>query len=259
MKRIASKGLLLLSACMLATALAATSAAAFSAPEVGRCVKVAAQAGKFSSSSCTKEKAGGSYEWEPGAIKTKFVTTGGLGTLATVNGLTVVCRTEESGGEYSSPKAVAGVTVKFTGCESAALKCSTTGAGEGEIVTNLLEGRIGFESAPKHKIAFDLYPTAADGGLYVSFHCGVALHLTVAGSVLVPVSPVDKMIGPGLATTHLTLKYSAKKGHQKPEHFEGEPNDVLITELNGEKPEQSGITITSTQTSEEALEANAYA
>ena len=40
-----------------------------------------------------------------------------------------------------------------------------------------------------------------------------------------------------------TLKYAAKRGHQKPEHFEGEPNDVLITTFNEKKVEQSGITL----------------
>ena len=102
--------------------------------------------------------------------------------------------------------------------------------------------------ATKNKIAFDLYPIAADGGLYVTFNCGVSLHITVGGSVLVPLKPTNKML------TTLILKYVATKGHQKPEHFEGEPNDVLVTEINGKKPEQSGITISSTQTAEDPLE-----
>jgi len=229
------------------------SASAFSPPEVGRCVKVAAKTGHFTSSSCIKEstvKAPGSYEWLPGAVKNKLKTTGGVGTLATVGGTTVTCKTQESGGEFNSPKTVTGVTVRFTSCEATGFKCATEGAKEGEIVTNPLEGRIGIENKEKKKVALDLFPTAEDGGLYVTFNCGASLHITVGGSVLVNVLS-DKMV------STLTLKYTSSKGHQKPEHFEGEPNDVLITEINGKKPEQSGITITSTQTGEEPLEANA--
>ncbi len=253
MKRIRSGGAGL-AALLIVSALAATNASAFAPPEIGQCNKVAvAKSGKFSSASCIKEKKGGSYEWVPGAgTAAKFKTTGGAGTLETVNGTTVTCKTEESGGEFNGTKTVTGVVVKFTGCSSAGLTCGTVGAKEGEIVTNPLEGRIGFENKAKKKVAFDLFPTAADGGLYVTFNCSGALHITVGGSVLVNIKS-DKML------SSLTLKYSAKRGIQKPVKFEGEPEDVLISEINGKKPEQSGITITTTQTSEskEKLEANA--
>lgn len=257
------KILRLIGPCVAVAALvsAATSAgaSAFAPPEIGRCVKVAAGAGKFASATCTKEKKAGSYEWLPGAEKKKFATTGGLGTLATVVGTTVTCKTEDSGGEFNSSKTVAGVVVRFTSCESAGFNCATAGAKEGEIVTNSLEGRIGIEKRAfvegkevplKNKIAFDLFPTAADGGLYVTFNCGSSLHITVGGSVLVPIKAANKML------STLELKYSAKGGHQKPEHFEGEPNDVLISEINEKKPEQSGITISTKQTAEEPLEVN---
>jgi hypothetical protein len=228
----------------------AANAAAFSPPEIGRCVRVAVGTGKFSSSSCIKEKAGGSFEWEPGAVKNKFSTKGGSGLLQTVLGIAVGCKTQESGGEFNSPKTVTGVVVKFTGCESAGIKCTTAGSATGELVTNPLEGRIGFENKAKKKVAFDLYPTPADEGLYITFDCGASLHITVGGSVLVNVKS-DKML------TALTLKYKATRGVQKPEKFEGEPADVLITEINGKRPEQSGITISSVQTAEESLEVNA--
>ncbi len=258
MNRSKVTGICLLLACIV-SAVAVTNAWAFSPPEIGRCVKVAAGAGKFSSATCTKEKKAGSFEWLPGAEKKKFTTTGGVGTLSTVVGTTVTCKTEESGGEFNSSKTVSGVVVRFTTCESAGFKCATAGAKEGEIVTNPLEGKIGIEKRgivggkevpSKNKIAFDLFPTAADGGLYVTFNCGLSLHITVGGSVLVPIKTANKML------STLELKYSAKGGHQKPEHFEGEPNDILITEINEKKPEQSGITIATKQTAEEPLEVN---
>lgn len=229
------------------------SASAFAPPEVGRCVKVAAGTGHFTSASCIKEAKAtklGSYEWLPGAEKPHFKTTGGTGLLATVGGTTVACKTEESAGEFNSTKTVTGVVVRFNNCEAAGFKCATTGAKEGEIVTNELEGRIGFENKAKKKLALDLFPAPADGGLYVTFNCGVSLHITVGGSVLVNVAS-DKML------STLALNYKAKDGIQDPEHLEGEPNDVLMSEINGKLLEQAGITITSTQTGEEPLEANA--
>jgi hypothetical protein len=251
------KLLRLIAVCSVVTAVlgaGAASAFAFSPPEVGRCVKVAAGTGKFTSTTCVKLAPltkPGSYEWMPGAVKSKFKTTGGVGTLQTVSGIAVTCKTQESGGEFNSPKTVTGVVVRFTSCESAGFKCATVGAKEGEIATNPLEGKLGVENKLKHKLALDLFPTAADAGLYVTFNCGGSLHITVGGSVLVNVL-ANKMV------SALTLKYTAKLGHQKPEHLEGEPNDVLLSQINGGKVEQSGITITSTQTGEEPLEANSY-
>jgi hypothetical protein len=227
-----------------------SAASAFSPPEIGRCVKVAEGTGKFSSAACIAEKAKSSYEWVPGAVKNKFKTTGGSGTLQTVGGTAVGCKTESSGGEFNSVQTVTGVVVRFTGCKSAGFLCSTTGAKAGEIVTNALEGRIGFENQALKKLAFDLFPTAADNGLYVTFNCGGSLHVTVGGSVLVPL-PSDKM------ALSLALKYVEEKGVQKPVHFEGEPNDVLLTQINGKAAEQSGVKISSTQANEELLEANA--
>src|SRR5262249_17223558 len=148
-------------------------------PEVGRCLKVAAGKGKYSSATCTALKAKGSYEWMPTGEKLKFTTVGGVGALETANGTAVGCTTEESGGEFNSPKTITGVTVRFTGCHSLNFKCNTAGSAEGEIVTSPLEGRIGIEKrvfkegkeVPKsNKIAFDLFPKPEDNGLYVTFN-----------------------------------------------------------------------------------------
>lgn len=243
---------LCLTACITAGAVMASAASA-AAPEIGRCEKVAGN-GKFSSATCTKEEAGtkvgkGNYEWHAGAgAKNKFKSTGGSGVLETVQGTAVGCKTEESGGEVNSPKTVTGVVVRFTGCQTLGTPCSTSGAASGEIVTNQLEGKIGFEKKPK-KVAFDLFPTAADGGLYVTFTCLTTLKATVGGSVLVNITS-DKM-----ALTY-SLKYTEKKGIQKPVKLEGEPEDVLLTSLNEHVAEKSGITITTTQTDEEEMEIN---
>ena len=131
--------------------------------------------GPFQSGSCIKEspaKKPGSYEWFPGAEKRNSRRLADCGILATVAGTSVSCKTEESGGEFNSAKTVTSVVVRFTSCEAAGFTCSTAGAKAGEIVTNPLEGRIGFENKAKKKIALDLFPAATDGGLYVTFNCG---------------------------------------------------------------------------------------
>jgi hypothetical protein len=248
MRILKTTALALVAACAMSV-VAVGTASAFTPPETGRCVKVAAGAGKFTGATCIKEKAGGSFEWLPGAVKTKFTTKGGVATLQTVAGTAVGCKTETSGGEYTSPKTVANVVVLFKECASAGLKCNTTGQAEGELITNSLEGRIGFENKAKKKVAFDLFPAKGGNGLFITFNCA-GLHLEVKGEVLVNF-PSDKML------TNVTLKYSGKKGKQKPEKFEGEPPSILETSIGKAPFEQSGQTITTTQTNEEPLETNA--
>ena len=250
MKRIRIVGLCLVAVFGISAVAAADASAA--APEIGRCVKVAAGAGKFSSSTCTTEKAGGSFEWMPGAVKNKFTTKGGLATLETRNGTTVNCETETSGGEYTSPKTVGGVVVKFNGCQSGGFKCKTVGTAEGELVTKTLEGVIGIEkkgaTLKANKIAFDLFP-AGKTGLFIEFGCG-PLSVKVQGSVLVPLKPTNKM------ESSLILKYTGTKGKQKPEKFEGQPVDVLESSLHELPFEQACQRITTVQTNEEKLELN---
>jgi hypothetical protein len=51
-----------------------------------------------------------------------------------------------------------------------------------------------------------------------------------------------------------TVKYAATGGTQKPEQFESSPTDVLTNALS----EPVGLTVTETQTNEEAVEINAF-
>jgi hypothetical protein len=250
MKLMRIVGVCLVAAAALSAVAVSTASAA--APEIGRCLKVAkGVTGKFATANCTTagtpEKHG--FEWTPGFVKGHFTTKStSAATLETVTKTTVTCKTETSGGEYTGLKNVGGVVVKFNECTSAGLACSTKGSKTGELVTNVLEGVIGFENKLKKKIGFDLFPKGHTGR-FIEFVCA-GLQVSVEGSVIVPIV-ADKM-----ALTQ-TLKYKAEKGKQKPEKLEGEPVDVLLTSLNGAKAIQSGQTITTVQTDEEKLEANA--
>jgi hypothetical protein len=251
MKRFRVIGLCI-GAILALSALTATSAWAQEAPEIGRCVSHAK--GKYINNVCTKKstaKTAGSFEWESGAIKNKFAGTGGVGTLETVHAAKVTCKTEASSGDMTSSKAVGNVEVTFTGCELVGFKCSTKGAAEGEIVTNLLSGTLVWEKY-KTKVAIDLVPQS--GEWFVEFMCGPG-SAKVKGSVLAPL-PVDK------AESTLEEKFSAKKGKQKPEYYytsaTTKVKDVLFSKLGGPEAEleQSGQTITNDQVDEEVLEIN---
>jgi hypothetical protein len=241
---------------VVAFAIGAIGAASASAspPEYGRCLKAEkigkTYNGRYTNSNCTtaSESKTGKYEWFPGVLKTKMTTSGGKGALETVGKLGVGCQSESSTGEFSGTKEVKNTVVTFKGCEAAGDKCSTAGAGAGELVTNPLEGIIGFENKAAKKTAFDLYP-AGKTGLFIEFACS-ALTVAVQGSVIVPIAS-DKML------TSTVLKYKAVKGKQQVEHFEGGPTDILETSFKGGPFEQSGQTITTTLTTEEKIELNA--
>jgi hypothetical protein len=254
MKRVRFMGLSLVAALATSGVLVA-SASALEAPEMGRCVALAK--GKYTSNLCTKLATGktiGKFEWEPGAVKNKFTGVGGVGTLETVKKVKVTCKTEAANGEFTSPKTVGNIEVKFSGCVSTGFKCTSAGAAEGEIVTNLLSGKLVWENTLKTKVAIDLVPQSTE--LFVEFACGPA-NVKVKGSVMTNI-PVD------VVKTVFTQKFTAKTGKQKPEYYYTASlekiKDVLFSKLGGPAAEfeQAGQTITNNQTDEEPLELNRF-
>lgn len=243
------------------------SAASATAPEYGRCIKQTANAkkeyaGNFSDSKCTKkvteiEKAKkGKYEWFPGAVKTKFTTSGGAGVLTTVGGALVECKAQTSTGELvpGNNKEEKGIVVIFTGCKALGLPCTSPGAKEGELITNELEGLVGWTSKSAKKTALELFPAkSVVSGQFIEFTC-TGLVVKVRGKVLVPIKN-DKM------TTTETLKFKATKGKQKPETWEEAAGPQILeasfSNIGAGAYEQAGQTITSTIKGEEALELNA--
>jgi hypothetical protein len=257
MKRIRLAGLCLALAYAVG-AVAATSALA-TAPEYGRCLKKAKVEGKgYANNKCTKAGEGkkAKYEWVPGAGKTKFETKGGIGILTSTDGNKVECETESSTGEFfeGSNKEAGNMTIKFNGCESLKLVCSTPGAKAGELVTNDVEALVGWENKARKKTALELYPgKSVTSGLFIEFECS-GLVIKVKGKVLVPIKN-DEM------KTSEILKFKATAGKQKPEKWEeSSEKAILESSFKGGPYEQSGQQITSTLkefAGEEALELNA--
>lgn len=216
--------------------------------ELGRCNKVATGKGAYKSAGCTEPLAGGNFEWSPGFVKAGFTDSGGPVTLETVGKAAVTCKGETGSGEYSGAREVAGVVLRLSECELAGSKCTSTGAGTGEIVTSTLEGALGWREKAGNKVALDLFPAGGTGSL-LEATCGTS-SLVVRGSVIGPITPVNNM------SASFSLKYKQTKGKQTTEHFEGEANDVLEASIAGGAYEQAGLALESTQANEEELEIN---
>jgi hypothetical protein len=220
------------------------------APEFGRCVSQAP--GVYTTASCTVATGGG-FEWEPGATKPGFTLVGSEGgaTFETVHSAKIACTGDSGSGEYAGTKALTGLTLVFTGCDSAGQPCTSEGASSGDIDTGALEATLGVEtragSAIHFKLALDIAP-AAGGETFARFTCG-ASEDTLRGSVIVPIQ--DNKMDSGFA-----LKFAATKGKQKPEHLAEAAKDVLEESVAGGHFEQTGLTAKITQTNEEAVEAN---
>ena len=228
-------------------------------PEYGRCIKVAKGVkGLYSTAACNApatEKAF-AYEWFSGpGPKTKFTMAHSGITAEKIeftNKQKIVCTGATGAGEYTGSKTVANVTLTLTGCEGAGVKCTSPGAGEGELVTSALAGSLGVESvsplgAAKNKIGWDLEP-ATEGTPVMTYTCGVS-SATIRGSLIGPLV-TNKM------TTKPSLKWVEASGKQKPESFAGMPKDILETQV-GEAPFlQTGLTLSTIGLGEESIEVN---
>jgi hypothetical protein len=249
-------------AAVVAVSAVPAAGASAAAPEYGRCTKAAksgkSYTGHFSDKGCTKPVSEaemakrGKYEWTPGAVKTKQVSSGGKAILEEAGKFAVGCGSESSVGEYSGSKLVKHVIVKFKKCEAPGLICTSEGHEKGELETVPLEGKLVWENEAAHKLAFMLFPES--GTQFIEFNCGGTLTVAVRGAILVPVK-ADKM------STTVPLKYKGKKGIQALSQYEEGGKKIkanLEANFAGKGYVQASQTITSTVTNEEALEANAF-
>jgi Subtilase family len=218
-----------------------------SAPEFGRCVKVAKGAGSYSNAACTKTGETNSHEWDQGVLDAQFATasTSEAVTLTTVKGTEVRCAAETSAGEYTGPKTV-GVVLTLTGCELSGEQCSS-GTVAGEIVSSPLDGVLGIYKLGtipiKDQVGLDLF---AASGPFMQFSCG-AIGVSVRGSAIVPVK-TNRMLSTA------TLAFKARRGKQRPESFVEGPPDVLEASFDGATSERIGLAFTASQTNREAVE-----
>jgi hypothetical protein len=177
MRQMRLVGLCLTTALVLA-AIGASSASAL--PEVGRCVAKAG--GKYTNNNCTKKvTSGGSFEWLKGTGGgNKFTATSGEAVLEGESGTKIVCKNSTAVGKYDEDgtahaiKGVESVVATFHECEDPGIGkiCHSAGQLEGVIVTETLEGNLGYIVKKPAKVGQELHP-AKKGGPFAVFECGL--------------------------------------------------------------------------------------
>ncbi len=269
MKRMRIVGLCLV-AVFAFSAFAVSSASAL--PEIGRCVAKPGT-GKYKNSNCT-EKAGSKveekqFERVKNAVKKGFTSAGGEGVLETAAGTKVVCTAQSATGEYlekgatPSTKEVHHVVATFTGCTLPLISapCNTAGKASGEIVTNELEGKMGYISGKGTKtpvVGQELKPQKnVTSKLFAAFECGAGAVKIEVGQgtgkggncIIAPVEPANVM------STNATETYSGSGGKQSPQSFEGSTKVCnLESRANGGAWERATQALVTTITNEEELE-----
>ena len=263
--------IVMMAGCLVASCAVGGAAAASAAPpEFGTCTKVARKAGEYSTKNCVHPTPGaGSYNWVSGpGAKKKFTFTVESPVLKTSGGRVVSCAFGEGEGEYASAKAVNVTKLVFQNCQTPAKTtfegfCQNIGAFRGDVTLNELVGELGYiEHAEKTKVGLDLKPKV--GKALVLFECGGATEQTehglgtgtlleVEGSVIGRVKSFNK------AVTENVVTFTAKKGAQVPEQFEGGVKDTLTTLVGPTKtPAPSTFSGIAEATNEEPIEVKAY-
>ena len=186
------------------------------------------------SASMTASAAGALPEFT-GPFPTSFTSKSGVTVLETVKKATIKCAADTGSGEVAGPK-TGTITITFTGCEfvTLGLTCNTVGVPPGTVVTAPLLMTLGYINGPKKEVGVDL--STATGGPLMEFTCA-GLRVTVAGSVIGKITPVNKVVAP---PGHFSLRFTQASGKQKPTKFEAEPADVLFTSFGGPSQE-SGL------------------
>jgi len=200
-------------------------------PVFARCLKVAPEGkayhGNFTTSKCssTSTTKTGKYEGYLGAEGAELTLTAGKVTFESHTKAQITCSAASGVGEVTGAHFLGDITLNFSGCESAGLKCATEEAKEEVIATPVLVGALGFEKGgPKPKTALELRTGSASEPFFEASCGGVAVK--VRGAVLVPVKASK-------ASTKLSLKFDGKGGIQKPEQFEGGANRHLEISYGG--------------------------
>ena len=128
-----------------------------------------------------------------GAFPVAFASSGGKTTFYTPSGK-VECQHETGTGKFTSAQE-AGVTIKFTGCVLGSVACGKVGESKyGEIETTALKGVLAYAfDAKSEEREAGLVLSPASGETFTTFACGALVTLTVKGSVIGVVSPLNSL------------------------------------------------------------------
>jgi hypothetical protein len=220
-----------MAACLWACA---SAVAAEGSLEFGKCTAQAG--GRYINGACTKPSKAGKekFEWTPLSTAVGFTTAKARGseaaTIQTANGSEISCASEASkDGEYGPGRyELKNVVLEFSGCESAGLRCKSTGAKEGEIDTNRLHGEPGVvvkaAKEEKNLDATDL--TAQAGSVFVELICGPVPPMSLDGGVVVEAASGGKLLTNKMLDKRVFEFVTEKSGHQVPERWTPEGTGV---------------------------------
>jgi hypothetical protein len=232
----------MLGACLgaLLVAAAGVSAASAAEPAFYECAK--AMGGKYKDGNCTVEGGKGGHELIEGTGKPKPLK----GTLADIETFIpalaapgdISCKRIKFAGSLASPTTMKGVLITMTGCEETSREfvCTSAGQKRGTVVTNPMEGTLGYIDASEHRVGADF--EAEGGGLMFDYHCE-GLEWKIGGSWIGEIAPLG-VLGSSysIAFEHDAEDFQAIKS------FEGGAEDVPIYNLNGSGPFSGSITAT---------------
>ena len=143
MRRFATIGVCL--AVVAVFAVVAVASAAAAEPAIYECHKEARGHGKYEKR-CKVAKEGGGYEIKEGFGKGKpFKGKGDGANLNITNFGGISCTSSSDSGKFTSPTTAGDVVVTFKGCAYNGKTCES-GTTAGEIVTDPLEGKVGYIS-----------------------------------------------------------------------------------------------------------------
>ncbi|HUC14916.1 MAG TPA: hypothetical protein VMS00_10735, partial [Acidimicrobiales bacterium] len=225
MDRIRRVRALGLGSVVVLAALAVVAAGASAAvPERGKCMGGGKE---FEDKGCTVSGASDKFKWVPN-VKKPFSAMSGAVTIRSFVGGTevasVVCAKSKGKGDFIGLKG-SELVITFEKCSSLGEACTGGGkAKAGQVVTNKLEGTLGFISPGV--VGEDI--KAVGGGALASFKCG-SNSVEIDGSVIAEV-------GSGVYDTAApteTLTFAQSAGKQEPSKLEGQPEDTLKAEING--------------------------
>jgi hypothetical protein len=166
-------------------------------------------------------------EWK-GPFPKAFTATSGPSLFEATRRAQVTCKADTASGEVTGPLA-GSARITFTGCEPFAgdelFKCENAGAPLGEVRTEPLTTTLGYIVKASAEVWLELSPKK--GSIWPIFECETPEGrpiVTLRGSVIGKLTPVNKKVKP---PAKFTLKFAQKRGKQKPDKFEGGPDNAV--------------------------------
>jgi uncharacterized protein YjbI with pentapeptide repeats len=177
-------------------------------PEFGRCVKLSARTGAYSSATCTTAGVG-KDEWTPGWLEGGITFAGSRATLDVAPKVKITCTGVQGSGALSTPKAFR-ATLTLTGCALKSVPCASASTA-GAITSAPLDGQLQWVSHGEGATLLEL-SAHTPGTPLLSFTCATTSG-SIGGPLLAGFTDTKMTSDPG-------IKLKAPGGIQSPQQYE---------------------------------------